>query len=112
MTRETGWIQAPLKRLTVPVFKRLWDVEVTGLENVPESGPALITPNHVSFIDSVFIIMLMPRRTLAVGDFVESWIAYDRLGHVGLTVSRRDGLIAPNRLVARADDFRLLGRVD
>ncbi len=75
MARETGWIQAPLKRLAVPVFRRLWDVEVTGIENVPASGGALITPNHLSFIDSVFIIMLMPRRTLAVGksEYMDSW---------------------------------------
>ena len=75
MARRTGWIQAPLKRATRPLFRRLWDITVTGMEHIPESGGALITPNHLSFIDSVFVIALMPRRTLAVGkaDYMDSW---------------------------------------
>ncbi|MEM7326491.1 MAG: hypothetical protein AAF531_25620, partial [Actinomycetota bacterium] len=32
---------------------RLWDVTVEGVENVPTGGPAIITPNHLSFCDSV-----------------------------------------------------------
>lgn len=45
---------------------RLWDVQVTGLENVPLSGPALICPNHLSFCDSVFVPAALPRRVWAI----------------------------------------------
>ena len=30
----------------------LYGVEVSGLENVPIDGPAIISPNHRSFFDS------------------------------------------------------------
>ncbi len=75
MSFETGWLQQPFKRVMQPLAHRLWDLEIEGMEHIPKSGPALITPNHVAFIDSVFITTLMPRRTLAVGkaDYMDSW---------------------------------------
>ncbi|GAB2893446.1 lysophospholipid acyltransferase family protein [Neomicrococcus lactis] len=35
---------------------------VTGLENVPKDGPFIIASNHLSFLDSVIIQALMPRK--------------------------------------------------
>ncbi|BCT76133.1 1-acyl-sn-glycerol-3-phosphate acyltransferase [Sinomonas cyclohexanicum] len=35
---------------------------VTGLDNVPENGPFIVASNHLSFLDSVIIQALMPRR--------------------------------------------------
>jgi 1-acyl-sn-glycerol-3-phosphate acyltransferase len=32
-------------------FHILWKVDVTGLENIPDSGPAIIMMNHVSLLD-------------------------------------------------------------
>src|SRR4051794_35280351 len=34
---------------------------VTGLENVPRTGPAIIASNHLSFLDSIIIQALTPR---------------------------------------------------
>lgn len=62
MTRETGWLQDPLKKGIEPLFRRMFNIDITGLENVPETGPALIAPNHLSFIDSAFLMAFMPRR--------------------------------------------------
>ncbi len=75
MAFETGWLQRPLKTVLRPVIERLWDIEIIGLQNVPGTGPALITPNHMAFIDSVFTTFIMPRRTLAVGkaEYMDSW---------------------------------------
>ncbi|BAS17964.1 1-Acyl-Sn-Glycerol-3-Phosphate acyltransferase [Arthrobacter sp. Hiyo8] len=35
---------------------------VIGLENVPKEGPFIVAPNHLSFLDSVIVQALMPRR--------------------------------------------------
>ena len=35
---------------------------VTGKENVPASGPFIIASNHLSFIDSIAIPLMSPRR--------------------------------------------------
>jgi 1-acyl-sn-glycerol-3-phosphate acyltransferase len=75
MVGETGWLQPGMTRLMRPLMSQMWKMAVTGLENVPSAGPALIAPNHLSFLDSVFTMTLMPRRTLAVGkaEYMDSW---------------------------------------
>lgn len=35
---------------------------IEGIENVPDSGPLIVAPNHLSFFDSVIVQALMPRR--------------------------------------------------
>ena len=54
---------------------RLWNVEVTGLEHIPATGPGIITPNHLSFCDSVFVPAVLPRRIWAIGkgEYMDSW---------------------------------------
>jgi 1-acyl-sn-glycerol-3-phosphate acyltransferase len=75
MARETGWLQQPLQRVLKPLMHRLWDLEITGLHNIPSLGPALLAPNHLSFLDSPFTMSLLPRRTLAVGkaEYMDDW---------------------------------------
>lgn len=51
---------------------RLWcRVEVTGLEHVPRRGAVLLASNHQSFVDSVVIPAVVPRRVrfLAKDDY-------------------------------------------
>lgn len=50
-----------------PLLGALWRLDVTGLEHVPRRGPAVLCPNHISFIDSTFMMALAPRRMLSVG---------------------------------------------
>ena len=54
---------------------RLWDLEIEGRENIPTNGPAIITPNHLSFCDSIFVPAALPRRVWAVGkgEYMDSW---------------------------------------
>ncbi|MFD1211472.1 lysophospholipid acyltransferase family protein [Arthrobacter sp. GCM10027362] len=35
---------------------------VEGLENFPKEGPVIVAPNHQSFLDSIIVQALMPRR--------------------------------------------------
>ncbi len=75
MARQTGWLQQPIRKVLKPLMYRMWDVEITGIENIPPVGPALLAPNHLSFLDSPFTMSLMPRRTLAVGkaEYMDDW---------------------------------------
>ena len=50
-----GVILGPLLRL----FFRPW---VEGLENVPTEGPVILASNHLSFSDSIFLPLVVPRR--------------------------------------------------
>lgn len=52
-----------------------YDVSVKGLSNVPLRGPAILAANHISFLDSFFIPLVLPRRVtyLAKAEYWDSW---------------------------------------
>ena len=56
-----GALQRRTRRVLNPVVTRLWDIEMSGYERLPESGPAILCPNHISFIDSAFLTFTAPR---------------------------------------------------
>jgi 1-acyl-sn-glycerol-3-phosphate acyltransferase len=44
-----------------PVVKLLFRPWVKGLDNVPPEGPAILASNHLSFSDSIFMPLMVPR---------------------------------------------------
>ncbi|GAB3130168.1 lysophospholipid acyltransferase family protein [Glaciibacter psychrotolerans] len=54
------WI---MKNIVVgPVLLGLFRPWVIGLENIPKNGAVILASNHLSFIDSVFLPLVVPRR--------------------------------------------------
>jgi 1-acyl-sn-glycerol-3-phosphate acyltransferase len=52
-----------LKRVLVgPLLHVTFWPWVEGLENVPDEGPAILVSNHLSFSDSIFLPLVVPRR--------------------------------------------------
>ena len=45
-----------------PFLHVLWRPEVTGLENIPETGGALLASNHLSILDSIFLPLVSVDR--------------------------------------------------
>jgi 1-acyl-sn-glycerol-3-phosphate acyltransferase len=45
-----------------PWLKAIWRPWVEGLENLPESGGAILASNHLSFCDSLFLPLVVDRR--------------------------------------------------
>jgi 1-acyl-sn-glycerol-3-phosphate acyltransferase len=64
-------VYALLKVVLSSIFRVVWRPRVTGLENIPASGPVILASNHLSFMDSMVIPMLVPRRVafLAKSDY-------------------------------------------
>ena len=58
-----------------PVAKRLWKFELEGFDRLPADGPAILCPNHVSFLDSAFLMLQVPRNISFVGkaEYMDSW---------------------------------------
>jgi 1-acyl-sn-glycerol-3-phosphate acyltransferase len=58
-----------------PVARRLWHIDVEGLDRLPTDGPAILCPNHISFIDSAFLMLTVPRNISFVGkaEYMDSW---------------------------------------
>ena len=50
------------------LVKALYRVRVTGVEHIPETGPAVVVCNHVSFVDAVVLMGSSPRPIRFVMD--------------------------------------------
>lgn len=72
---------------------RLWDFNVEGRENVPLDGPAVVTPNHLSFCDSVFVPAALPRRVWAIGkgEYMDDWKTKHLFPAMGMIPVDRSG---------------------
>lgn len=68
-------LQRRVRTVLWPLARRAWRIEVTGLERVPSDGPAVVCANHVSFLDSAVLMLLMPRAITFVGksEYMDSW---------------------------------------
>lgn len=52
-----------IRKTAKPVFKTFWIKEVTGLENIPSKGPAILVFNHQSYFDFLCFLSISPRNT-------------------------------------------------
>ena len=64
------WFMSNIVRRLIRIMFR---PVVKGLENVPAEGPVIIASNHLSFVDSVLIPLVLPRRVtfLAKAEYFE-----------------------------------------
>jgi 1-acyl-sn-glycerol-3-phosphate acyltransferase len=70
-----GKAQARFRRAARPVANQLWDFHLEGFDRLPASGPAILAPNHVSFLDSAFLMLMVSRNISYVGkaEYMDSW---------------------------------------
>jgi len=85
-----------------PLGKAVWRPTVTGLDRVPTAGPVILASNHLSFVDSMVIPIVVPRPVAFLakkeyfelpglkGRFVKAW--FEMLG--ALPVDRSDSRAA------------------
>ena len=50
-----------LKALVAFFIRVIFRLEVRGIENIPKHGGAMIIANHVSFLDNMVLVTVMPR---------------------------------------------------
>jgi 1-acyl-sn-glycerol-3-phosphate acyltransferase len=108
-------LQYQLSRVVIgPVLHLLGRPRVTGLENVPASGPAILASNHVSVIDSMYLPLVIPRPVVfpakaeyfnAKGPVGRIWAAYLRSTNQ-LEMNRGDTRSAQATLEAAAGILR------
>ncbi|CAL9593916.1 1-acyl-sn-glycerol-3-phosphate acyltransferase [Actinosynnema sp. ALI-1.44] len=110
-----------MRRVVAPTARLVWRPRVEGLENIPADGPVILASNHLSFIDSIVIPMVVPRRVyfLAkaqyfVGKGVKGRLSryfFGSLGHVpvqrGVGRAARASLDTVAAILARGDAFAI-----
>jgi 1-acyl-sn-glycerol-3-phosphate acyltransferase len=89
----TGRLYPVAKGLLHPATKVIWPVTVVGVGHVPEAGPAILAPNHISFLDPVVLIGLLPRRITYVGkaEYLDNWKTKYLFPAVGMIPIDRSG---------------------
>jgi 1-acyl-sn-glycerol-3-phosphate acyltransferase len=75
MARDYGALYPVARAVLTPVFKASWRVHTDGLDHVPDTGGAIVCPNHVSVLDSFFVPLVLPRRITYVGkaEYMDDW---------------------------------------
>jgi 1-acyl-sn-glycerol-3-phosphate acyltransferase len=81
-----------------PVLKLLFRPDVTGLSNVPRSGPVILACNHLSFSDSIFTPLMVRRRVTFVakaeyftGKGIKGWLMRQFFANTGTIPVDRSG---------------------
>jgi len=81
-----------------PILKTVFRPWVTGLDNIPKTGGVIIASNHLSFIDSVFLPLVLDRRIffLAKSDYfkgrgLKGWATKTFMNGTGMLPIDRSG---------------------
>jgi 1-acyl-sn-glycerol-3-phosphate acyltransferase len=95
-----------IKIVVTPVLRIGCRIRVEGKEHVPRSGPVILASNHRSFLDSIFIPLLISRRVTFVAKaeyFDDKRVAWFFRG-VGQIPIRREGGSASERALEAATE--------
>lgn len=81
-----------LKVILTPILRALYRVRSEGLEEFPSQGPVIVVSNHVSFMDSLWVPLRVPRRMfyLAKAEYFESWKTAWFFKALGMIPCKRD----------------------
>jgi 1-acyl-sn-glycerol-3-phosphate acyltransferase len=88
-----------LRRVLVgPLVKLFFRPKVTGLDNIPTEGPALLVSNHLAFCDSIFLPVAVPRQIVFpakseyfTGKGLKGWVVATFFRSVGQIPIDRSG---------------------
>jgi len=89
-----GSLQRRTRTIVRPVANRLWRFHLEGFDRLPPDGPAILCPNHISFLDSAFLMLQVGRNISFVGkaEYMDSWktkFLFPALGMI--PIDRRGG---------------------
>jgi 1-acyl-sn-glycerol-3-phosphate acyltransferase len=93
-----------LKRFLLgPILRVLFRPWVQGLENVPSQGPAILASNHLSFSDSIFLPLVLPRRVTFIAK-LEYFTGRGVKGRLTATFMRMADQLPVDRAGGKASD--------
>jgi 1-acyl-sn-glycerol-3-phosphate acyltransferase len=109
MVAGVGKAQQRTRRVAAPIARRLWHIHTFGYERLPTRGPAVLCPNHISFLDSAFLMLTVPRDIGFVGkaEYMDSWKTKYLFPAMGMIpIDRSGGTRSQSGLELAADVLR------
>ena len=108
-----GKLQDRARRLLGPLARHLWRIDVRGLDKLPAGSGAILCPNHISFLDSAFLMLTLPRRISFVGkaEYLDSWKTKYLFPAMGMIPIDRSGGNASKRALEAAEDVLRRGEL-
>lgn len=107
-------LQSRSRAIARPIAHRLWSIDRAGYDRLPIEGPAILCPNHISFLDSAFLMLTAPRNISFVGkaEYLDSWKTRYLFPAMGMIPIDRSGgsksqgaLNAAERVLQRGELF-------
>jgi 1-acyl-sn-glycerol-3-phosphate acyltransferase len=90
-----------------PILRLWYRPQVTGLDNVPDDGAAIIAPNHQSFLDDFLLPLVIRKRKvvmMAKADYFDKWYTSWFFKAAGCIPVRREGGSASARALTGGID--------
>jgi 1-acyl-sn-glycerol-3-phosphate acyltransferase len=102
-----------VKAVLTPVLRLGYRVRIEGRENIPQHGPVILAANHRSFMDSLFLPLVIRRRVtfVAKAEYFDSKKTAWFFRGVGQIPIRREGGSASERALASATEVLTSGGV-
>ena len=102
-----------MKAVLTPVLRLSYRVRVEGKEHLPKKGPVILAANHRSFLDSIFLPLVLRRRVtfVAKAEYFDSKKTAWFFRGVGQIPIRREGGSASERALASATEVLEAGGV-
>jgi 1-acyl-sn-glycerol-3-phosphate acyltransferase len=75
LTPSDATIHRVVRGAVHPLYRAFTPVRVQGARHLPASGGVIVAANHISFYDTVVLMLSVPRRTYFVGkaEYLDSW---------------------------------------
>jgi 1-acyl-sn-glycerol-3-phosphate acyltransferase len=95
-----------VKVVLTPVLRLSYRIRVEGKEHLPKKGPVILAANHRSFLDSIFLPLVLRRRVtfVAKAEYFDSKKTAWFFHAVGQIPIRREGGSASDRALASATE--------
>lgn len=108
-----GALQRRTRTVLRPLATRLWKIETEGFDRLPEDGPAILCPNHISFLDSGFLMLMVSRNISFVGkaEYMDSWKTKYVFPAMGMIPIDRSGGFKAYAALAEAEEVLRRGEL-
>ena len=109
---EPGWMAGPARAVLAPLLRRLYRLDISGLQHMPTDGPVILSANHRSFFDTPALMLAAPRPVVFLGkaEYMDHWRTRLLFPALGMVPIRREAARSSMAALQTASDLLAEGR--